>query len=57
MPTYNLIEYSVNYSKTSGSLWQYYRDEPNDNLADYESFKSKIKITGKLLLVMKKILK
>ena len=29
------------------SLWQYYRDEPNDNLADSESFKSKIKITGK----------
>ena len=25
---YNLIEYSDNYSKTSGSLWQYYRDEP-----------------------------
>ena len=28
-------------------MWQYYRDEPNDNLADSESFKSKIKITGK----------
>ena len=29
----NLIEYSDNYSKTSGSLWQYYRNEPfiNDN--------------------------
>ena len=25
---YNLIEYSGNYSKTSGSLWKYYRDEP-----------------------------
>ena len=47
MPMHNLIEYSDNYSKTSGSLWQYYRDEPNDNLADSESFKSKIKITGK----------
>ena len=47
MPIYNLIEYSDNYAKTSGSLWQYYRDEPNDNLADSESFKSKIKITGK----------
>ena len=44
---YNLIEYSDTYAKTSGSLWQYYRDEPNDNLADSESFKSKIKITGK----------
>ena len=28
MLMYNLIEYSDNYSKTSGSLWQYYRDEP-----------------------------
>ena len=28
-------------------MWQYYRDEPNDNLADFESFKSKIKTTGK----------
>ena len=44
---YNLIESSDNYAKTSGSLWQYYRDERNDNLADSESFKSKIKITGK----------
>ena len=26
MPIYNLIEYSDNYAKTSGSLWQYYRD-------------------------------
>ena len=43
----NLIEYSDNYSKTSGSLWQYFRDEPNVNLADSESFKSKIKKTGK----------
>ena len=47
MPMYNLIEYSNNYAKTSGSLWQYFRDEPDDNLADSESFKSKIKITGK----------
>ena len=28
MPMYNLIEYSDNYLKTSGSLWQYYRDKP-----------------------------
>ena len=46
MPMYNLTEYSDNYSKTSGSLWQYYKDEPNDNLANSESFKSKVKITG-----------
>ena len=45
MPMYNLIEYSNNYAKTSGSLWQYYRDDPNDYLINSESFKSKIKIT------------
>ena len=43
---YNLIEHSDNWSKTSGSLWQYYKDEPNDNIADSESFKSKVKMTG-----------
>ena len=49
MPMYNLIEYSDNYSKTSGSLWQYCKDDPNDNIANSESFKSKVKITGKTL--------
>ena len=46
MPMYSLLEYCDNYSKTSGSLWQYYKDEPSDNLANSESFKSKVKITG-----------
>ena len=30
MPMYILTEYSDNYSKTFGNLWQYYKDEPND---------------------------
>ena len=47
MPMYNLIEYSDNYSKISGSLWQYYKDDPNDNLTDSKSFKSEVKKTGK----------
>ena len=47
MPMYNLIEYSDNYSKTSVGLWQYYKDEPNNNLANSESSKYKIKITGR----------
>ena len=46
MPMFNLIEYRDSYSKTSGSLWQHYKDEPNDNLANSESFKSKVKIAG-----------
>ena len=47
MLTYDLIEYSDNYSKTSGSIWKYYRDEQNDNIAESELFKPKIEITGK----------
>ena len=47
MPIYNSVEYSDNYSKTSGSLWKYYNDDPNDNIEDSESFKSKVKITRK----------
>ena len=33
---YNLIEYSDNYSNTSRSLWQYYKDDPNNNITDSE---------------------
>ena len=46
MPIYNLIEYSDNYSKTSGILRQYYRNDPNDNIVNSEWFKFKFKITG-----------
>ena len=31
MAMHNLLEYSDNYSITSGSLWNYYRDEVNDD--------------------------
>ena len=58
MSIYNLTEYSDNYLKTSGSLWQYYRDEPSDETANSESLSSKIKMTGKNpLLVIQKMLK
>ena len=29
MSMYNLLKYSKNYKKATGSLWNYYRDEPN----------------------------
>ena len=32
MPTYNLLEYIKNYKKTTGSWWNYYRDEPNSGI-------------------------
>ena len=58
MPMYNLFEYSDNYAKASGSVWQYYKDDPNNNLVDSESFKYKVKITGKLqTMEIQKILK
>ena len=57
LPMYNLIEYSDNYSKTFGSLWQYYKEIPAVNNAgdiiDFngsnatDSFNFKTKITGK----------
>ena len=31
MPMYNLLEYSKNYRKTTGSIWDYYRDELTSN--------------------------
>ena len=34
MPMYNLLEYSKNYRKTTGSLWNYYRDEPNSTIGN-----------------------
>ena len=56
---YNLTEYSKNYEKTTGSFWNYYRDEPNSGLGgknynvnysikDSKSFDYKTSITGKL---------
>ena len=56
MPMYNLIEYSDNYAKTTGSLWQYCKDIPalnaNDEITAFDannltdSFNFKVKITG-----------
>ena len=59
----NFLEYSKNYRKTTGSFWNYYRDEPNnpplndddpptinynaDPITNSESFKYKSSITGK----------
>ena len=54
MPMYNLIKHSKNYRKTTGSLWNYCRDEliddtrtnnnPNINVINSESFKYKTSI-------------
>ena len=40
MPMYYLLEYSKNYRKTTGSLWNYYRNEQSNPLSsNSESFK------------------
>ena len=56
MPMYNLIKYSDNYSKTSGSVWQYCKEIPavdnSANILDFnranatDSFNFKTIITG-----------
>ena len=47
MPMYNLLEYRKNYRKTTGSLWNYYRDKPTNPLSSSsESFKYKTSIAG-----------
>ena len=60
MPMYNLLEYSKNYEKTSGSLFNYYRDEPSEttigadnnainiSIRNLKSFDYKTKIIGSL---------
>ena len=47
MSMYNLLECSKNFRKTTGNLWNYYRDEPNNPLfTNSECFKYKTSITG-----------
>ena len=63
MPMYNLIEYSYNYSKTSGSLWQYCKEIPaidnNGKIVDFngansiESLNYKTKITVGLMMMVR----
>ena len=58
MPMYNLLEYSKSYGKTIGSLYNYYRDELNDdanlnnfannNVVSSNSFQYKNKIIGNM---------
>ena len=69
MPMYSLLLYSKNYSKTSASLWNYYRneltDETNDendsksfinsNVINSKNFKYKTSITGSTYYVPRRI--
>ena len=51
MPMYNFIEYSSNYSETTGSLWSYSKNEAissNSDIANHDNFKI-FKCKAKLL--------
>ena len=66
MPLYNLLEYSLAYAKTSGSLWQYCKDIPpvdnnnaivnftENNLTDSFNFKVKMEKLVKLEMMEQK---
>ena len=60
MPMYNLLEYSNNCSMTSGSLWNYYRDELNDSANETDDNDNKTNnnktITNKLFEYQAKII-
>ena len=45
MAMYNLLVYSDNYSMTSGSLWNYYRDEINDDSNENDAARIKMNNT------------
>ena len=73
MPMYKLLEYSKSYSKATESLWNYYRDEPNnpplndgnpptvnynaDPITNSTSFKYKASIKEKHRMQIKKTVK
>ena len=50
---YTLIEYSKNYRKTTGNLWNYYRDEPNNPPNDNynaDSIRNSVSLNTKAVL-------
>ena len=65
MPIYNLLEYSKNYRKTIGSLYNYYRDELSDDadtdnfgnikVVNSETLKYKNKIIGNSIMLIQHV--
>ena len=52
MPMYNLLEYSKSYRKTTGSFWNYYRDEPSDPLLILNLLNIKQVLPEKLIILV-----
>ena len=65
IPIYNLTESSKNDRKTTVGLWNYYKDElnddrndnniPNKNVTNPKSFKYKTSVTGRTIMLMQKL--
>ena len=53
MPMYNLLEYSGNYSMTSESLWNYYRDKVNDDVNKIDNNNSTNRLNNNKIVTSK----
>ena len=49
---YNLLEYSKSYKKTTGSLWNYYRDQPNNHLLTKPNLSNIRQVLQKILIIL-----
>ena len=49
---YNLLEYSKNYKKMTGSLWNYYRDEPTNPLSSNSEFLNIKQVLQEILIIL-----
>ena len=55
MPMFNLIEYTKNYSKASGILWNCYRDEPNNLITDSKSLRQDLQRTNQMIMTKRNL--
>ena len=53
MPMYNLLEYSKIYKKTTGILWNYYRDQPRNPLSTNSESSKYTKVSQEILIILR----
>ena len=52
MPMYNLLEYSKNYKKATGNMWNYYKDQPSNTLSSILSLLNIKQVLQKILIML-----
>ena len=52
MPVYNLLEYSKNYRKTTGNLWNCYRFEPSSPLSSNSESRNPRQVLQEILIIL-----